>query len=125
MLALLLDENLSDQIALQITAKRPDIPVYSAHDWEGGRLRGVDDEAVLRAAADAGLTLVTYVVNTIPLLLVRLANEAFVHGGIIFVHNASIRSNDYGNLIRALVQLYDAEGEAEWNDRLFLLPLPN
>ena len=88
-------------------------------------MRGVDDEAVLRAAADAGLTLVTYDVNTIPLLLVRLANESFVHGGIIFVHNASIRSNDYGNLIRALIQLYDAEREAEWNDRLFFLPLPN
>jgi hypothetical protein len=123
MLSLLLDENLSDEIARQVVAKRPNIPIFSAHEWEEGRLRGVSDEVVLRAAAEAGLTLVSYDVNTIPLLLMRLANEAFVHGGIVFVHNATIRSNDNGRLIRALIQLYDAEKEAEWRDRLyFLLP---
>ena len=36
MLALLLDENLSDEIARQVMAKRSDIPIFSAHDWEGG-----------------------------------------------------------------------------------------
>ena len=124
MLSLLLDENISDEIARQVVAKRPNIPIFSAHDWEEGRLRGVSDEVVLRAAAEAGLTLVSYDVNTIPLLLMRLANEAFVHGGIVFVHNATIRSNDYGSLIRALIQLYDAEKEAEWKDRLYFLPPP-
>jgi len=124
MLSLLLDENISEEIARQILAKRVDIPIFSAHDWEEGRLRGVSDEMVLRAAAEAGLTLVSYDVNTIPLLLMRLANEAFVHGGIVFVHNATIRSNDYGSLIRALIQLYDAEKEAEWKDRLYFLPPP-
>ena len=124
MLSLLLDENISDEIARQVVAKRPNIPIFSAHDWEEGRLRGVSDEVVLRAAAEAGLTLVSYDVNTIPLLLMRLTNEAFVHGGIVFVHNATIRSNDYGSLIRALIQLYDAEKEAEWKDRLYFLPPP-
>ena len=124
MLSLLLDETISDEIARQILAKRVDIPIFSAHDWEEGRLRGVSDEMVLRAAAEAGLTLVSYDVNTIPLLLMRLANEAFVHGGIVFVHNATIRSNDYGGLMRALIQLYDAEKEAEWKDRLYFLPPP-
>ena len=124
MLSLLLDENISDEIARQILAKRVDIPIFSAHDWEEGRLRGVSDEMVLRAAAEAGLTLVSYDVNTNPLLLMRLANEAFVHGGIVFVHNATIRSNDYGGLMRALIQLYDAEKEAEWKDRLYFLPPP-
>lgn len=122
MLTLLLDENISDEIARQVTAKRPDIPIVSVHDWEGGRLRGVSDEEALRAAAAAQLTLVSYDVNTIPLLLVQLANEAFVHGGIMFVNNATIRSNDYGGLVRALIQLYDAERAAEWRDRLFFLP---
>lgn len=85
-------------------------------------MHGVRDEGVLRSAAEAGLTLVSYDVNTIPLLLMRLANEECVHGGIVFVHNATIRSNDYGSLVRALIQLYDAEKEAEWNDRLYFLP---
>ena len=87
-------------------------------------MRGASDREVLRAVAEAGLTLVSYDVNTIPVLLVRLANEAFVHGGIMFVHNATIRSNDYRSLMRALVRLYDAEQEAEWKDRLYFLPPP-
>lgn len=124
MLALLLDENISDEVVRQVLAKRPDIPICSAHDWEGGRLRGVSDEEILRTAREANLTLVSYDVNTIPLLLIRLANEVFVHSGIVFVHNASIRSNDYGSLVRALIQLYDMEKEAEWQDRLFFLPPP-
>ena len=67
------------------------------------------------------MTLVTYDVNTIPLLLVRLANEEFVHGDIVFVHNATIRSNDYGILVRALIQLYDMEQATVWEDRLIVL----
>jgi predicted nuclease of predicted toxin-antitoxin system len=122
MLSLLLDENISDEIARQVSAKRPDIPIFSVQTWEQSRLRGVGDEEVLRAAQKAALTLVTYDVNTIPLLLVRLANEAFVHGSIIFVRNATIRSNDYSALTRAVIQLYDAESEAIWEDRLFFLP---
>lgn len=124
MLSLLLDENISDEIARQVSAKRPDIPIFSVQDWEKGRLRSVSDEEILRIAQQAALTLVTYDVNTIPLLLVRLANEAFVHGGIIFVHNATIRSNDHGSLTRALLQLYDAEKDAEWKARLLFLPAP-
>jgi hypothetical protein len=124
MLSLLLDENISTEIARQVSAKRPDIPIFSVQGWEQGRLRGVSDEEVLRAAQAAAFTLVTYDVNTIPLLLMRLANESFVHGGVIFVHTATMRSNDYGSLTRALIQLYDAEKDAEWKDRLFFLPLP-
>ena len=32
MLSLLLDENLSNEIAQQVTAKRSDISIFSAHD---------------------------------------------------------------------------------------------
>lgn len=122
MLALLLDENLSHEIARQVIAKRPDISIFSVHDWEGGRLRGISDDAMLLAAAEAGLTMVNYDVNTIPLLLARLANDSFVHGGIVFIHNSTIRSNDYGSLARAIIQLYDAEKDAVWKNRLFFLP---
>lgn len=124
MLKLLLDENLSEEIARQVSAKRPDIPIVGVREWEGGRLKGAGDDDVLRAASAAGLTLVTYDVNTIPPLLIRLANEVFVHSGIIFVTNTTIRSDDFGSLVRALVLLYDAEREADWKDRLvFLTPL--
>ena len=121
MLALLLDENITHEIAVQVLLKRPDILIHSVHDWEHGRLRGKDDEEVLRSAAKTHLTLVTYDVNTIPLLLMRLANESFVHGGVVFVNNETIRSNDYGGLVRSLIRLYDTEKEAVWEDRLYFL----
>ncbi|MDW8208803.1 MAG: DUF5615 family PIN-like protein [Chloroherpetonaceae bacterium] len=124
MLALLLDENLSPEIARQIRAKRPDIPVFSAHDREGGRLRGASDEEILRAAAEAGLTLVTYDVHTIPLLLSRLAGEPFAHSGVVLVHSTTYRASDYGSLVRALIRLYDAERDASWINRVYFLPPP-
>ena len=104
-----------------MAAKRPDIAIYSVHDWDGGQLRGISDEAILRAASAAGLTLVTCDVNTILLLLVRLANDRFVHGGIVFVHNATIPSNASGALVRALIRLYDLEHETSWRDRVWFL----
>jgi predicted nuclease of predicted toxin-antitoxin system len=121
MLRLLLDENISDEIARQVTAKRPDIPIYNVHEWEQGRLRGQSDEEIIRHAAEAGVALVTYDVNTIPFLLVRLANEEFTHCGIVFVDGRTIRSDDYGALFRALIALYDSEGDATWSDRLIFL----
>ena len=124
MLSLLLDENISSEVARQVILKRPDISILSVQTWEKGRLRGVKDEGVLKVAQQAGLTLVSYDVNTIPPLLDRFANEGFVHSGIVFVNSATIRSNDYGNLVRGLIQLYDEEKEALWQDRLFFLPLP-
>ena len=124
MLAMLLDENISDEIARQVSVKRPNILIFSVNDWEQGRLRSVNDEEVLWAAQEAALTLVTYDVNTIPLLLVRLANESSIHSGVVFVHNATVRSNAYGSLTRALIQLYDAERDAEWENRLLFLPPP-
>ena len=82
---------MSGEIARQVSLKRPEILISSVHDWEGGRLRGFSDNEILRMAAKAEMTLVSYNVNTIPLLLIRLANEEFVHGGVVFVNRATIR----------------------------------
>ena len=112
-------------MARQIGLKRHEIPILSVHDWQSGRLRGADDEEILRIAAQANLTLVTYDVNTIPLLLMRLANQAYAHAGVVFVSDASIRSDDIGALVRSLIHLFDSEGDAPWADRIhFLLPPP-
>ena len=118
---MLLDENLPDDIAHQIITKRPDIRIFSIHNWEEGRLSGASDEEILMVVRSVGFTLVSYDINTIPLLLVRLANEDFIHNGIIFINNSTIRSNDYGGLVRALIQLYDAEHDADWTNRIFFL----
>ena len=124
MLTLLLDENLSYQIAEGVNRKRPDLLVHSVHTWEAGRLRGVPDREILLEAAEAGLTLVTYDVNTIPLLLMQLGDEGFSHGGVVFVSQATFRSDDYGGLVTALIRVQEDEGEADWRDRVYFLPSP-
>ena len=63
--------------------------------------------------------LVTYDVNTVPSLLVRLANEGFKHDGVVFVNNLTIRSDDIGGLMNAIVKLYSDEGAADWTERVY------
>jgi hypothetical protein len=121
MLALLLDEQISHEIAEQITRKRPGLPVVSLREWEGGRYLSADDETLLQAAAGAGLTLVTYDQSTIPTLLARFAEQDLSHGGILFVDQRTIPSNDFGGLVRALVWFWEEHHDQEWANRLAYL----
>ena len=75
MLAYLLDENISYIVAEQLARKNPLISVQSVHHWQDGAFIGQEDNMLLRAAAQAGLTLVTYDLKTIPPLLMELAAE--------------------------------------------------
>jgi Domain of unknown function (DUF5615) len=121
MLALLLDEHISHEIAEQITRKRPDLPVVSLREWENGRYMSADDETLLQAAAGAGLTLVTYDQSTIPPLLARFAEQNLSHGGILFVDQRTIPSNDFGGLVRALVWFWEEHHDQDWANRLAYL----
>lgn len=125
MLKLLLDENMSDEVAQQVKSRRAEIAIDSVHEWQGGTLRGQTDEELLRTIARENWTLVTYDINTIPPLLVQLANEGFVHAGVVFISRATIRSNEFGKLVRALIECYDAEKEADWQDRVYFLSAPS
>jgi Domain of unknown function (DUF5615) len=125
MLALLLDENLSHEIADQIAIKRPEIPIVSLRQWQEGRFLSTDDETVLQAAAHAGLTLVTYDQRTIPPLLLLFAEQGLSHGGILFVDQRTIASDDFGGLVRALIWFWEEHHEQDWANRLaYLRPAP-
>jgi len=60
MLSLLLDENLSPEVARQIAEKRPEIGTVSLYHWHGGQFQAKRDEVILFTAAAERLTLVTY-----------------------------------------------------------------
>ena len=121
MLSILLDENISDEVSRQVLSKHPTISIASVYDWNNGSLKGASDETILRTISNHKLTLLTYDVNTIPILLVRLANEGFKHAGVVFVNNLTIRSDDIGGLMNAIVKLYTDEGKADWEDRAYFL----
>lgn len=107
MLAFLADERLTHEIAEQIVRKRSDIRAESILRWRGASLRRTVDEAILAVALEAGLTLVTYDQKTIPPILAAPAAEGSHYGGVVFVDNRTIGSDDIGGLVRALIDLHD------------------
>ncbi len=122
MRGLLLDEQISPVVAAQVRTKRPDIPIQSVHEWRGGRLLGTADRGVLAAAAEDGLTLVTYDRKTIPPLVGEWSASGRSHGGVVYVDTRTIASSDFGRLVRALTRFWDRERTADWTNRIGYLP---
>jgi hypothetical protein len=120
-LRLLLDEHISPVVASQLSAHRPELMVTTLQSWESGTYLGAPDDVLLQAAYAAELTLVTYDLRTVPILLKQWSEDDTAHGGVIFVDTKTIAPNDLGGLVRALVQLCDAHGSAKWRDRVVYL----
>lgn len=124
MLSLLLDQQISPEIAEQVRAKRPKIPILSLYEWQDGAFVGVADRLILRAAADGNLALITYDRKTIPAILVEWGIAGVSHSGVVFVDNLTIAPNDFGRLVRALIAYWDQEHASDWTDRIGFLPAP-
>lgn len=82
---------------------------------------GLGDDLILIAATETCLTLVTYDLRTIPPLLVEWGEIGKSHGGVIFVDDQSIPSNNFGTLVRALIWLWDRNYNLDWQNRLVFL----
>ena len=124
MLSLLLDQQISLQIAEQVRAKRPEIPIQSLYEWHKGALVGASDTIILRAAAGDGLTLVTYDRQTIPPVLTEWGIAEFLHGGVLFIDNRTIATNDFGRLVRTLIYYWSQEHTGDRKNRVGFLPSP-
>jgi len=124
-LRLLTDEQITDMVARQVRAHRPDISIESFHTWHDGAMRGQPDALVLAEAVAQGLTLITYDQRTIPPLLQEWGALKKSLCGIILVDERSLPSNNIGKLVKALTALRDRESSREWTDRIFFLkPAP-
>lgn len=123
MLALLLDENIAPRVADQVLGRRPHARILSIHGWQAGAFLQADDETILAAAQRECLTLVTFDLSTIPLVLKDWAEQGRPHGGVVLIDEKSIGQNDYGGLVRALVSLWDRMDQSDFtNAVLFLQP---
>jgi hypothetical protein len=116
---LLLDAHVGRAVAEHLGRRGVDVETVAR--WRGGALRAADDEVVLVAAAAEQRVLVTYDCRTIPARLRRWANEGRSHAGVVLVDELTIRPNDPGGLVRALLGLVDEQGAAEWRDRVVYL----
>ena len=121
MLSMLLDEMISRVVSEQVAIRRPEIPIQSIFQWRGGTLLRQPDALILRAAIEDGLTLVTYDRQTITPLLAAWGTAGIDHNGVVFIDQRTIRSNDFGGLVRALEQFWDRENVEDWKNRMGFL----
>jgi hypothetical protein len=120
-LKLLLDEDISPDVAEGLRRRDRRLVVRYIAEWEGGNFLGRDDSACLQQAAKQGLTLVTYDRRTIPPLLKTWAEEDRTHGGVVFVDEKTIPPADIGGLVRALMRLSKETRHLNWANRIYFL----
>jgi predicted nuclease of predicted toxin-antitoxin system len=116
----LLDENISPVVAQQIRQKQTDLPVESLHEWQDGNLMGRPDSSVLRAAHEAGMVVVTFDTQILSELYFWF-DGARPFGGLLFVDNKTIASNDFGALTTSLIAFWNIHQEEDCANRLAYL----
>lgn len=118
MLRLLLDEHISPTVCSIVREQRGQISIESLLEWRHGSLCGKEDHLVLTAAAEAGYTLVTYDLRTIPALLQIWAAKGLSHHGVIFIDERTCRPQDFPAIGEALIRIWDQMAAFDWSDRV-------
>jgi hypothetical protein len=121
MVRFLLDEHLDPAIASGVRRCREDIAIVALARWENGAYLGASDELLLRAAHEAGWTLVTFDQRTIVSLLRAWGTAGIAHGGVVLLSSATFSSSDVGGMASALVSLWEQLGADDWTDRVVYL----
>lgn len=122
---LMLDEHISPIVAEQLRSKGLSVLVVSVHEIRGGTLVGSPDSILLLAAAQEGLTLVTFDLRTIPILMREWGAAGKAHAGILLVDQRTVRPDDYGGLVRALEAFCVAQADRDWTNRSAFLEPPS
>jgi hypothetical protein len=76
---------------------------------------------LLRAAAEDGLTLVTYDQKSIPPLLTEWGTIGQEHAGVLFVDDKTIREGDIVGMVNALIDAWDRTLDWEWKNTVDFL----
>ena len=121
MLKLLLDEQISPDVARGLRRANRAIVVHAMAEWKEGNFLGQDDAACLKEAAVRQLSLVTYDRRTIPPLFKTWAEAGRRHAGVIFVDDKTIAPSGIGGLVWALTRLARQSQTWDWTDRVCFL----
>jgi len=116
MLGFLTDAHISPHVAKQVKAKQPEIIIHCLRDWREGVFLNATDEAILVAALEERLSLVTYDQRTIAPLATQWLAEGRDHAGIIFIDVKRIPQDDIGGKVRALLNLWDQAKSMDWTN---------
>ncbi len=121
MLQFLTDEQITPDVVVAAKVRCRELSAVSLLHWMDGHFVSASDEEVLREAARQGLTLVSFDLKTIPMLLRKWGERGIDHGGVIFVDVRSFAQNDIGGIAKALVDLWNHRGTQDWKNQCFFL----
>ncbi len=116
---LLTDSHIPAAVAKQL--RRRGIDALALPEWMDGSLRNAPDELVLSSAHLEKRVLITYDCRTIPPLLKTLAETGQHHGGVILIDERTLRFNNVGGLVSALLLVCSEEESDDWEDRVAFL----
>jgi hypothetical protein len=102
--------------------RRREIDVEHLSEWHAGYLRNALDKDVLKVAVVDSRVFVTYDLRTIPSLLGKWAADGKHHSGIILIDDKTIRPDDVGALLGALLLTIKRWGDDDWKNRVIFLP---
>lgn len=121
MLRLLLDEHVPTAVGPQVRAHALALNIQSLQEWEGGIYLQAADEAIMGAAHEHRMTLLTYDRKTINPLLKRWGEQGRDHSGVIFVDRSTLSQGDVGGLVRGILRIWQAYGSDDWLNRVLYL----
>jgi len=119
MLRLLLDSHVPPAIT-KAARQKAALSITPLRDWHGGIYLQESDTRLLALAWEERLTLVTYDVNTFPLVVKARLENGLAHSGMIYV-SARFRQNAIGAIARGLVKPWRAERDLDWTNRIRFL----
>jgi hypothetical protein len=122
MLRLLLDEQIAPVVAEGVRRLLPKRTILSMYEWEQGAYLGQPDETILSRAAETGWILITFDLRSIAPLLAAWREHGIDHAGVIFVPTNSIRSSDFGLLVRSIASFVQANKAIQkWGNSIHFL----
>jgi hypothetical protein len=124
MLHILTDEQISPEVAVAARKRCRSIQITTLFEWMDGHFVSSPDREILREAARQKMTLLSFDRRTIPPLLRAWGEQGLDHGGLIFVDEQSLAQDDVGGIARAVCEVWNRFGDADWTNRCFFLQPP-
>jgi hypothetical protein len=119
MLSTVTDSHVPPAVA-KAARKLAPLKITALRDWHGGLYLHESDWRLLALAWEEHVTLVTYDLNTFPLVVKERLETGLSHAGMIYV-SARYRQNDIGGIARGLVKLWRTEKDLDWTNRIRFL----
>jgi hypothetical protein len=118
-LRLLTDSHVPPAVC-EAARKLEPLDITALRTWHGGVYLHERDARLLALAWEDSVTIVTYDVNTLPLVVKERLESGLSHAGMVYV-SARYRQNAVGAIGRGLAKIWRSEMSLDWTNRVRFL----